>query len=115
MEALRALDYLKPGGKIIINDMEIPSVPILMGAKEYPEGIIEELSTKVDVTVFKAGEIAEELGNAKAMNVVLLGALTKVLNLDEVDWQQIITDNVKPKFLKLNLSAYVKGQEYVSR
>ena len=73
MEALRWIEYLNPKGSMVINDFEIPSVPILMGKKEYPPGILDELYSKVNIKVFKAGEIANQLGNPKTMNIVLLG------------------------------------------
>ena len=72
MEALRWLDFVKPDGKLVINDYEIPSAPILVGKEPYPEGIIEDLSAKTEVSVFKAADIARELGNPKTMNIVLL-------------------------------------------
>lgn len=109
MEALRWLEYLKPDGKLVINDFEIPSVPILMGSAEYPEGIIEELSSKADTLVFEAAKIAEDLGNSKAMNIVLLGALVKALDVDGIDWHAIIEKNVKKGFEQLNIEAFEAG------
>ncbi len=112
MEALRWLDHLKPNGKMVVNDFSILPAPVLLGKAEYPEGIIEELSSKCDVLSIKAGEIAEELGNAKAMNVVLLGALVKAIGgLDDVDWDKQIEKNVKPKFVELNKKAFKAGYE----
>ena len=88
MEALRWLEYLKPDGKMVINDFEIPSVPILMGAAKYPEGIIEELSSKCDT---------------------LLGALVKAMNVSGIDWKEVITKNVKKGFEELNIKAFEAG------
>ena len=109
MEALRWLEYLKPGGKMIINDFEIPSAPILMGMAKYPERIIEELSSMVETSSIKATEIAENLGNAKVMNIVLLGALVKAMDISDVDWDGIIERNVKAGFVELNMEAFNKG------
>lgn len=113
MEALRWVSYLKDGGKMVINDFEIPSVPILMGAAVYPEGILEELAAKVNISVFKAGEIAEKVGNSKTMNIVLLGALIKAMKLDNIDWEQVIKNNVKKGFEEINIKAFKLGQEQV--
>ena len=110
MEALRWINYLKKGGKMIINDFEIPSVPILMGAKEYPEGILDDLRDKADLTVFEAGKIAEELGNNKAMNIVLFGAMIKALGMDDINWEKIIEKNVKKNFIDLNIKAFKAGE-----
>ena len=54
MEAIRCLDGLKPGGKVVVNDYKMPSLPILSGAKEYPDGIIEELKSKVPTLALDA-------------------------------------------------------------
>ncbi len=113
MEALRWIEYLKPSGKMVINDFEIPSVPIQMGAAEYPKGILEELAAKADVSVFRAGAIAEGLGNSKTMNIVLLGALVKVLNMPEIDWEQAICSNVKQGFEEINIKAFRAGEAQV--
>ena len=95
MEALRWIEYLKPDGKMVINDQEISSVPIQQGAKTYPQGILEELASKVTIHVFKAMEVAETLGNPKVMNIVLLGALVKAMALPDIDWELVIRDCVK--------------------
>ena len=113
MEALRWLPYLKKGGAIVINDFKINPSPVNQGNAEYPEGIIEELESKVKVISMKAGDIATELGNPKAMNVVLLGALVKAIGgLDDVDWMVQIEQNVKPKFVDLNKAAFKAGYDF---
>jgi indolepyruvate ferredoxin oxidoreductase beta subunit len=110
MEALRWLDHLKIGGKMVINDYQIQPVPVNLGVAEYPEGIIEHLKEKVDVLSFKAAEVATELGNPKAMNIVLLGALVKAMGgLDDIDRDAEIEANVKPKFVERNKKAFHAG------
>jgi indolepyruvate ferredoxin oxidoreductase beta subunit len=114
MEALRWIEYLKPGGRIVINDAEIPSVPIQMELASYPEGIVEELSQKATTYVFKATELAEELGNPKSMNMILLGALVKAIELPQINWEEVIKRNIKPAFVDINLKAFHMGQSQVS-
>ncbi|MBR6700657.1 MAG: indolepyruvate oxidoreductase subunit beta [Firmicutes bacterium] len=113
MEALRWIEYVKPTAKIVINDFEIPSAPILVGAEEYPQGIIEELSAKTEVSVFKAADIAKELGNPKAMNIVLLGALVKAMGIEDMDWDKYIAENVKKGFEELNIKAFRAGMDAI--
>lgn len=113
MEALRWIEYLKKDGKMVINDFEIPSVPIQQGAAKYPEGILEELVHKAKVSVFKAGEIAAELGNSKTMNIVLLGALVKAMDVPGIDWEEIIKANIKKGFEDINIKAFRAGAEQV--
>ena len=51
-----------------------------------------------------------DLGSAKCMNIVLFGAMTKALAMDDIDWEEIIKETVPPKFLELNLAAYRAGR-----
>jgi indolepyruvate ferredoxin oxidoreductase beta subunit len=113
MESLRWLGHLKVDGKVVVNDYEIPSAPILVGDSKYPENVLRILKEKVPTTVVEAAEIAKELGNIKTMNIVMLGALTKAMGLEEVDWGKIIKDNVKEKFVDVNIQALRKGKEQV--
>lgn len=109
MEALRWLEYLKPTGKVIVNDYKIPSAPILMGKQQYPEGVLEAIKDRVTTTVINAAEIAMQLGNAKAMNVVLFGALVTAMDLNDMDWEAAIIKNVKEKTIDVNLEAFKAG------
>lgn len=109
LEALRWLKYLKPEGKVVVNDYEIASMPILSGKANYPANVIEELSGKVQTIVIDAAKQAEALGNSKVMNVILLGAIIKSMKLDHIDWAKIIRDNVKPQLVELNLKAFEVG------
>lgn len=109
MEALRWARYLKKGGKLVINDFEIPTVPIQLGAETYPPGILDALKAAADTVVIKAGAIAKELGNQRTMNIVLLGALVKAMNLDSLDWKALIQKNVKKGFEEMNIKAFDAG------
>ncbi len=113
MEALRWLEYLKPEGVVVINDYEIPSAPILSGKENYPQGIIELIESKADTRVINAAETAEKLGSDKVMNVVLLGALVKLMNLTDIDWDKAIKDTVKEKFADVNIKALHAGMDSV--
>ena len=113
METLRWLEFLKPDGVVVINDYKIPSATILMGKADYPEGIIELIGSKAETKVINAGEIAEKLGNAKVMNVVLLGALIKSMNLTDIDWEEIIKGQVKEQFSEINIKAFNEGMNAV--
>lgn len=113
MEALRWIEYLKQDGKMVINDFEIPSVPIQQGVAKYPDGILEELVHKAKISVFRAGDIAARLGNSKTMNIVLLGALIKAMDVPGIDWEEIIKANVKKGFEEINIKAFRAGADQV--
>lgn len=113
MEALRWLEYLKPEGKVIVNNYEINPMPILAGKADYSKEIIDEISSKVQTIVVDAPKHAAELGNAKVMNVILLGTIIKSMGLDEINWDKIIRENVKSEFVELNLKAIEVGMSLV--
>lgn len=113
METTRYLDYLKADGKVVINEHEIPSATVLAGLADYPTGVIETIKSMANTTVFKAAEIAESLGNPKTMNVVLVGALIKALGLEDLDWETVIKETVKEKFVEINLKALEAGMAQV--
>lgn len=113
MEAVRYADYLKPDGVAVINDYEIVSSTIATGAAEYPQGCLEAMEENFKCHILNAAAIAEGLGNAKCMNIVLFGAMTAALKMDDIDWEEIIAETVPPKFRELNLSAYRAGRAAV--
>jgi indolepyruvate ferredoxin oxidoreductase, beta subunit len=113
METMRWLKYLKPSGRVIVNDFEINSMPILSGKSEYPLGILEELKSKVPTVVIDAAKQAQVLGNSKVMNVILLGAIIKSMELNNINWEKIIRDNVKEKLVDINLRALEVGGNLV--
>ncbi|WPC41329.1 indolepyruvate oxidoreductase subunit beta [Clostridium sp. JS66] len=111
-EAARWLPYLKKDGYLVINDYEIYPVPVLIGEEEYPQNVNETLKKAVKNTIIvNASKIAEELGNIKAQNVVLLGALLKALKLENINWNEVLEVTVPPKAVELNKKALVKGIE----
>lgn len=114
METGKWLEFLKPEGKVVVNEFEIPSAPILAFEAEYPQGVIEALKEKAsDVTVFRAGELATELGNIRTANVVIVGALVKAMGLTDIDWEEVIRKTVKEKFVDINLKALQVGMDQV--
>jgi indolepyruvate ferredoxin oxidoreductase beta subunit len=111
METARWIRYAKPDAKIIVNDYRIYPLEVLSGKSDYPETTIADLSAGMDVQVIAANEIATKLGNPKAMNIVLLGALIRGLGLEDINWDAIIAKQVKPAFVELNQKALKAGME----
>lgn len=109
-EAARWLPYLKKGGHLVVNDYEIHPVTVLIGKDKYPEDIASKLKAAVENTIIvDAAGIAEALGNIKAQNVVLLGALIKALKLDNLNWNESIESIVPSKAVDLNKKALEAG------
>ena len=111
MEAVRYADFLKPDGVAVINDYERDSMTTASGIEEYPEGCLEAMQKQFRTIAVDAEGIAEELGNAKCMNVVLFGALCDSLGMDDIDWETVVAETVPQKVRDLNLEAFHRGRE----
>lgn len=109
MEALRWLEYLKPDGQVVVNDYRINPMPVISGAAVYAPDILEQLQKVAKVTAMDAAGLAASLGNPKVMNIVLLGATVKAMGLEQIDWERIIRENVKPAFVDVNIQALHAG------
>lgn len=109
LEAYRALPYLKKGGKMIINNQEINPMPVIIGKAEYPADICKKLTEKADVKVVDALALAEEAGNFKAVNVVLIGVMAKSTDIAYEKWVETIKSTVPEKFIDVNLKAFDLG------
>ncbi|MPW25688.1 indolepyruvate oxidoreductase subunit beta [Alkalibaculum sp. M08DMB] len=113
MEALRWLSYLKPDGRVVVNNYEINPMPVLSGKSDYSKDIIKEIESKVSTAIVDAANKAIELGNAKVMNVIMLGSIIKLMNLEEINWDKILEENVKAQFIDLNMKALKVGIDLV--
>jgi len=113
MEAARHIDYLKTNGILVVNDHKINSMVTLNGKVQYPENIIPTLSEKVKTYKIEATDLAVELGNSKVMNVIMLGAVVKAMGLEHLNFEKAIRENVKEKFIELNLKAFEIGLNQV--
>ena len=111
MEAVRYASFLKPGGVAVINDYEMPSSTVAAGLCQYPQGCLEAMQSHFKCYTLNAAQIALDLGSAKCMNIVLFGAMTRALHMDDIDWESVIRDTVPPKFLELNLKAFRAGRD----
>ena len=111
LEALRYAHFLKPDGVMIVNDTRIDPMPVVIGAKSYPEGILEELSKNHKLYTVDAGAIAKELGNSKVLNTVVLGVASKHIGFSENDWLETLKATVPPKTIEINTKAFKAGYD----
>ncbi len=112
LEAARYIEYLKEGGRIVVNTQEIDPMPVIIGAATYPEDLIGKMKTLgIQVDAMDCLALAEEAGSSKAVNIVLLGRLSRYFDFPVEKWQQAIRDCVPSKFLDLNLEAFRLGRE----
>ncbi len=117
VESIRWANLLKKDGVMIINSQKIKSLPVLLGQVKYPEGIYASLeNSAIDdtkVIEFDALALANEAGTAKAVNMVMLGALSKYFGVDDKIWQESIEEAFanKPKVIPTNIKAFELGKE----
>ena len=103
---------MKIGGKVISNTQKILPMPVITGQMEYPENIVESLVEKnINITAVDALSIARELGNEKAVNVVLIGVFAKNSPFTKEAFLNAINKCVPEKFRELNIKAFEKGYE----
>ena len=113
LEAARWLPYLKHDGKIVVNTQRINPMPVIIGAAEYPQGVIEAIAaTGTDITSIDALSLAVEAGSSKAVNVVLMGVLASKTDIAYDTWVEAVKATVPAKFLELNLKAFDLGYNF---
>ena len=114
LEGYRWVPYLKKGGKMIASTQQIDPMPVITGAADYPGDIGEKIEKLgVDLKLADALTAAQEAGSERAVNVVLLGALAKILDIPKENWEESIRQTVKANFAELNLKAFTIGYSLI--
>lgn len=112
LEARRWLPYLKAGGWLIVNNQEMPPLPVLTGAATYPEDLVAAMDQVVkNMLVLDAMALARRAGNVKAVNMALMGALARRLPISRAAWEKALADSVPERFLEVNKKAFQLGWE----
>jgi len=115
LEALRWVNHLRANGKIVVNDHKINPPAVNLGEMEYPKSIPEKIRSKFkDLYLVKGTEIALQIGDVRAANVVLLGAISKLFEVNEDLWLKTILNNLPPKVHELNKKAFSAGRDQIS-
>jgi indolepyruvate ferredoxin oxidoreductase beta subunit len=110
LEALRYAHFVKPGGTIIMNEHTVEPVRTA-DHRDYPSNAAEFLKSKgFNVIVVNATQMAIDLGNHRAANVVLLGALAALLSISDDVWNQTLNERIPERFMSLNLEAFKAGR-----
>lgn len=109
LEALRYAHYLKPDGALVVNDWRIDPMPVVIGAAEYPDAIIETLSKDYKVYSVNATEEAKKLGNARTFNLIVLGVAAQHMSFTKEQWYDVIERTVPPKTIEINKKAFDVG------
>ncbi|MBR2750936.1 MAG: indolepyruvate oxidoreductase subunit beta [Clostridiales bacterium] len=120
VEAVRWANLLKKDGTLLVNSQKIKSLPVLLGNAEYPENIYESLKgadmSSAKILEFDALSAALECGSSKAVNMVMVGALSAGMDIDQALWEEAINEAFasKAKLIPMNLQAFNKGRALFS-
>ena len=111
LEAARYAEYLRPDGRIVTNSQEVNPMPVITGAAAYPEDLVGKLEALgITVDAMDCLTLAEEAGSSKAVNIVLMGRLSRYFDIPEEKWLQAVRECVPAKFVDLNLRAFALGR-----
>lgn len=116
LETLRRLSYVNPEGAILVNDCRLDPMTVSSGEAEYPDKdvILAQLEKAARrVYVVPGLQTALDLGNARILNIVVLGALSALLEAPPSLWEKIIQTKVPEKLIGLNLKAFKKGRALI--
>lgn len=111
LEALRYAHFLKKDGVLVVNDCRIDPMTVVIGAKEYPENIIENLKKDHTVLSIDGQSIALELKNSKVLNSAVLGFAAKHVGFEKELWLETVASTVPPKTIEINQTAFLRGYE----
>ena len=109
LEALRYAHFLKKDGALIVNDQRIDPMPVITGVAEYPDNILEGLREKYKVYSIDAMAKAEELGNTRVFNTIVLGMAARHMNYSKEQWEDVIKAKVPPKTVDINIAGFEAG------
>ena len=111
LEAARYTEYLKPEGRIIVNSQQINPMPVIAGMAEDPENLEQTMKAAgINVDALDALSLAQEAGSSKAVNLVLMGRLSRHFDFTQEEWMEAIEQSVPPKFLEMNKKAFELGR-----
>jgi len=115
LEAMRKIEYLNKNSVLIINREEINPAPVEIGAMEYPKDLESWLKSNFPKTIIvDTAEVLKEVGTKRALNVVMLGCLSKFIEFPMEDWEASISKMVKESVIEQNIKAFRLGRELIS-
>lgn len=116
LEALRYLPFLSRKSNVIVNTQKILPAPVATGLEAYPSDVLDQLGRSgLRVFPVDALAIAREVGEARAVNMVLVGALASFLPIDKRFFLQVIDERIPEKIRQVNAEAFLKGREAVRK
>ncbi|HIE39658.1 MAG TPA: indolepyruvate oxidoreductase subunit beta [Anaerolineae bacterium] len=116
LEAARWIEWLRPGGTVVVNTQKITPMSVSVGSATYPSSpaTLEALNARAGRVVAVDGlALAEQAGTTRAVNTVVLGALSALLDTPPEVWEEAIVRRVPPRYADVNRVAFRLGRETV--
>jgi len=111
VESLRYADAVAPDGIALINRQAIIPVTVSSGQQAWPEDIEERIARAYkNHKIINALQMARELGNIRTVNIIMTGALSKLMDIELPVWEQALSELVPPKHKDINLKAFAAGR-----
>jgi len=113
LETMRYLDYLCDSPVLLVNNQKVLPPSVTLGADEYPDTIPDLLRARYPgFELINALDTAQQAGNAKALNIAFIGALSRQFDVDQKAWKDAISSMLPPKLVELNIKAFSLGREH---
>ena len=114
LESLRWLNYVKPDGVIVLNNHKINPPAVNLGQMEYPKDVPEIIRKRFDRFYLVEGtKLAFEAGDIRAANVVLLGTISKLFDMEESLWIETVLGHLPAKVHEINRKAFAMGRAQI--
>lgn len=112
MEAVRYLPFLNKKSTVIVNTQKIAPPVVATGKIPYPDQCLDAITKQgIALVPVDAFAIARKVGNLKAVNVALVGVLSRYLPIEEATWVEVIKKRLPAKILDVNLKAFQEGRK----
>ncbi len=112
MEAVRYLPYMHPDSQVIVNTHKIYPPPVATGKMDYPENVLDELTSRnIKVKELDAFEVARKVGEVRAVNIAMVGAMSTYMAIDEQIFLDVMNERIPEKFREANINAFLEGRK----
>jgi indolepyruvate ferredoxin oxidoreductase beta subunit len=112
MEAVRYLPYMHPDSQVIVNTHKIYPPPVATGKMDYPENVLDELTSRnIKVKELDAFEVARKVGEMRAVNIAMVGAMSTYIEIDEQVFLDVMNERIPERFREANINAFLEGRK----
>jgi indolepyruvate ferredoxin oxidoreductase beta subunit len=116
LEAVRYLPYMHEGSKVIVNTHRIYPPAVATGRMSYPENVLDELVQRdIHLRELDAFDIASNVGEVRAVNIVMVGVLSTYLPVDEKVYLNVMNERIPERFRDVNIKAFMEGRKIAAQ